>query len=92
MPSPQLNLKTALWLLAVAAAALAGAEWNRRFQQPHVVRGPRMGGGTASLDTLKMSDGTTWFRVVYDGPLKERLTMRGDQGETITIAPPLPPE
>lgn len=92
MPRLQLSFKTALWLLAVAAAALAGVEWNRRFQQPVIIRGPRMGGGTASLDTLKMPDGTTWFRVVYNGPLKERLTLRGDKGETITIAPPLQPE
>jgi hypothetical protein len=92
MPRHPLSLKTLLSLLAIAAAFLAGAESNRRFQQPVIVKGPTVGGGAASLDTLKMPDGTTWFRPVYDGPLHERLTLPGDHGETITIAPPRQPE
>jgi hypothetical protein len=88
MPRPQLSLKTLLWLMAVAAALFVGAEWNRRIQKPVILRGPRVGDGAASLDTLKMPDGTTWFRVVYDGTPQGRLTLPGDNGETITITPP----
>jgi hypothetical protein len=92
MSHARLNLKTLLWLMAVAAAFSVGAEWNRRFQQPAILRGPRTGGGAASLDILKMPDGTTWFRVVYDGTPQGRLTLRGDNGETITVTPPPQPE
>jgi hypothetical protein len=88
MTRPQSNLKTLLWLMAVAAAFLIGADWNRRFREPVTHRGPRMDGGAASLDTLKMPDGTTWFRVFFNGVSQERLTFRGDNGETITITPP----
>jgi hypothetical protein len=90
MPRHQLSLKSLLSLLAIAAAFFLGAEWNRRSQQPVIVKGPRVGGGTASLDTLKLPDGTTWFRVVYNGPLHGRLTVPGNHGETITITPPQP--
>ena len=83
-----LKLKSLLWLMAVAAAFLVGSEWNRRFQRPVIVKGPRVGGGAASLDTLTMPDGTTWFRVFLDGTPHERLTFRGDHGEIITVTPP----
>ena len=92
MHRPPLSWKTLLWLMAVAAASLVGAEWNRRFQQPVILKGPRIGGGAACLDTLKMPDGTTWFRVVDYGTSHSRLTLRGENGETITITPPPPPE
>lgn len=92
MTRPQLSFKTLFWLAAVAAAFLVGADWNRRFQQPVIHRGPRIDGGAASLDTLKMPDGTTWFRVFFEGAPQERLTFRGDNGETITVTPPPRPE
>ena len=92
MARPQFTSKRLLWPLAVAAAFLLGAEWNRRYQQPVILRGPKLGDGTASLDTLKMSDGTTWFRVVFNGTPQGRLTLPGAHGETITITPPPQPE
>jgi hypothetical protein len=88
MTRSQLGLKALMWLMVVAAAFLAGAEWNRRSQCPVIQRGPRIGDGSASLDTLKMPDGTKWFRVIFDGTSQGRLTLPGDNGETITITPP----
>ncbi|HET6882221.1 MAG TPA: hypothetical protein VFI31_18800 [Pirellulales bacterium] len=87
MRRAQFTLKTLLWLMALVAAFFGGMAIQRHIGRPAIDHGMMLGtmSHASGVDTLRLPDGTVWFRPVYRGKPQGTHTFGGEHGETITV-------